>query len=146
MCIRDRRTHSYMTIGHCVNQRHIAFRTKLRRTFIRIYEILTLVHLSSFVEPYYLFTDFCVFSKFDTYCIGTVSYTHLDVYKRQMQKSGWFCLNLRLLSFAIEKNYTCLKKTVAGKLPLSHNRSSPKIIGLESVSYTHLDVYKRQDL
>ena len=41
-------------------------------------------------------------------------------------------------------------KNVVGKLPLSLNRSSPKTIGLENaiiaVSYTHLDVYKRQAL
>ena len=50
--------------------------------------------------------------------IKTVSYTHLDVYKRQgreystnqgcMQKIIWFCLNLRQLSFAIEKKSTDL--------------------------------------
>ena len=54
-----------------------------------------------------------------------VSYTHLDVYKRQ-------CLNLRLLSFAKKKKFPLIKKTVAGKLPLSLNRSSPKTIGLEN--------------
>ena len=74
--------------------------------------------------------------------ISSVSYTHLDVYKRQtigreystnqgcMQKIIWFCLYLRLLSFAIEN--TLDKKNVAGKLPLSLNRSSPKTIGLEN--------------
>ena len=46
-----------------------------------------------------------------------VSYTHLDVYKRQiqgcMQKIVWFCLNSRLLSFAIENTLvkTCLLYT-----------------------------------
>ena len=43
-----------------------------------------------------------------------------------MQNIIWFCLNLRLLSFAIGKNYSWLKKNVAGKLPFSLNRSSPK--------------------
>ena len=42
----------------------------------------------------------------------------------------WFCLNLRLLSFA-KKKIPLIKKTVAGKLPLSLNRSSPKPIGRE---------------
>ena len=63
-----------------------------------------------------------------------VSYTHLDVYKRQIQGCMrniiWFCLNLRLLSFA-KKKFPLIKKTVAGKLPLSLNRSSPKTIGRE---------------
>ena len=55
----------------------------------------------------------------------------------------------------IRDRYNTLLKTinVAGKLPHSLNRSSPKTIGLEystnqgcmkTVSYTHLDVYKRQ--
>ena len=44
-----------------------------------------------------------------------------------------------------EKKFSgAYKKNVAGKLPLSLNRSSQKTIGLETVSYTHLDVYKRQ--
>ena len=42
-----------------------------------------------------------------------VSYTHLDVYKRQV-------------IVCHRKKITLDKKTVAGKLPLSLNRSSPK--------------------
>ena len=51
----------------------------------------------------------------DSRTLDSVSYTHLDVYKRQreystnqgcMQKIIWFCLNLRQLSFAIEKKST----------------------------------------
>ena len=45
------------------------------------------------------------------YDIAAVSYTHLDVYKRQI----WLCLNLRLLSFAIEN--TLDKKTLQVNYP-----------------------------
>ena len=51
-----------------------------------------------------------------------------DVYKKII----WFCMNLRLLSIAIEKITLDLKKTVDGKLPLSVNRFSPKTISLEN--------------
>ena len=47
-----------------------------------------------------------------------------------MQKIIWFCLNLRVLSFAI-KNTLVKIINVAGKLPLSLYRYSPKTIGLE---------------
>ena len=64
----------------------------------------------------------CRLCRWEIHLSIPVSYTHLDVYKRQplnrsspktigreystnqvcMQKIIWFCLNLRLLSFAIE--------------------------------------------
>ena len=57
------------------------------------------------------------------HCIVAVSYTHLDVYKRQIQtvlkRDG------RVVGFNEEKIATAIRKAM-------------------SVSYTHLDVYKRQ--
>ena len=54
-----------------------------------------------------------------TYYLNSVSYTHLDVYKRQV-----------------------LKK--AGLLTRDARVKERKKAGLKTVSYTHLDVYKRQ--
>ena len=59
-------------------------------------------------------------------CIVAVSYTHLDVYKRQDLRNP----------IAIIQGY-------AQYLQLS--LSGDKISREKTVSYTHLDVYKRQD-
>ena len=53
-----------------------------------------------------------------------VSYTHLDVYKRQM--------------LGVEKVVRLLERNVIEIAPLAYMR------GRTPVSYTHLDVYKRQ--
>ena len=62
--------------------------------------------------------------------LGTVSYTHLDVYKRQP------------LSFIIRNRSSFLNISPIGSIMsiavLSEGRASTP------VSYTHLDVYKRQ--
>ena len=53
--------------------------------------------------------------------IRPVSYTHLDVYKRQnqdcMQKIIWFCLNLRWLSFDKKKITLDKKKALQVNYP-----------------------------
>ena len=51
-----------------------------------------------------------------------VSYTHLDVYKRQELKECLFCLRRNEMMFDLEVDTDLI----------------------EPVSYTHLDVYKRQ--
>ena len=63
-----------------------------------------------------------------------VSYTHLDVYKRQ--QLDWSISRLR-------PNSVSLGSTDTQKLftPQSPQPSQTRV----SVSYTHLDVYKRQD-
>ena len=77
--------------------------------------------------------------------IGAVSYTHLDVYKRQAGKiffQGFFFLSgLAIL--------LCLLMQASSPFILGRLISSPEIYRaviqyLDSVSYTHLDVYKRQ--
>ena len=55
-------------------------------------------------------------------CVCAVSYTHLDVYKRQMQKEQ--------------------TKSVANPNNIREENYSKKTS--KAVSYTHLDVYKRQ--
>ena len=57
-------------------------------------------------------------------CMSTVSYTHLDVYKRQ----DLFWLENLNLRGGFKKT---IMDYIAGKYP-------------DPVSYTHLDVYKRQ--
>ena len=65
--------------------------------------------------------------------MNSVSYTHLDVYKRQVQP-GLLVLGLGLLD-------VCLGAGDSGDgLRLGGFRT------LNAVSYTHLDVYKRQEL
>ena len=68
--------------------------------------------------------------------IKAVSYTHLDVYKRQGLIAKVFGIDedLRQLGFdgAIDKYFkTCPP-------------SPSKVLAFKAVSYTHLDVYKRQ--
>ena len=58
---------------------------------------------------------------------GPVSYTHLDVYKRQANDDGFIDREFELCNTG------------------GQNRElSPKGIDKGAVSYTHLDVYKRQ--
>ena len=101
--------------------------------------------------------------KFLPDCIAPVSYTHLDVYKRQMQEevenrtltrvvSGTKFTG-RLLKAASSKYLAHRKEK---KLQKQRSRDAPvkpqgkqtvkQLIGQNqgAVSYTHLDVYKRQ--
>ena len=62
---------------------------------------------------------------------GAVSYTHLDVYKRQLKERGMRKEDLRLAA-GLTTNMIA-------------NMGKGKNISMETpVSYTHLDVYKRQ--
>ena len=69
-----------------------------------------------------------------------VSYTHLDVYKRQDY----------ILPFKLSKEdaVSALKRHYKGKLLLPKlfrdNNHIEELRGIYAVSYTHLDVYKRQ--
>ena len=62
-------------------------------------------------------------------CAGTVSYTHLDVYKRQ---------ELGLVNDVFTKDV--LETMPRGNMCIGHCRYATT----GAVSYTHLDVYKRQ--
>ena len=65
---------------------------------------------------------------------GTVSYTHLDVYKRQAP-------DLYISEQALEKlsGETKIFRIAFDTIDSSYDK------GIMAVSYTHLDVYKRQD-
>ena len=63
-----------------------------------------------------------------------VSYTHLDVYKRQGLPAACFAM----YQTALPKN----KQKVKGMLLAAGLTSF--FTGITAVSYTHLDVYKRQ--
>ena len=98
---------------------------------------------------------------------GSVSYTHLDVYKRQAEylaeKTGtsWkgklkiavdalipqvssfeeLLSRLQAAGYAIKPG-----KYVSCRAPGQERFTRLKTLGADSVSYTHLDVYKRQTL
>ena len=69
--------------------------------------------------------------------IHTVSYTHLDVYKRQLQTCIKFYRMLKEHPYEVAH----IHSDVAYKLLLYGLTAK---IGGVTVSYTHLDVYKRQ--
>ena len=67
------------------------------------------------------------------WAIGSVSYTHLDVYKRQPQEDmGYDIANYEKVWPRYGTNEDCFQM-----IEEAHKRGI-------SVSYTHLDVYKRQ--
>ena len=81
----------------------------------------------------------------------SVSYTHLDVYKRQCEESAWCegSFVTALLSgeewkapfVSAESAPACLEESKGTLVRGSFSVGS----GLKAVSYTHLDVYKRQN-
>ena len=75
--------------------------------------------------------------------MDSVSYTHLDVYKRQVST----------VLVAYENNDDSMTATakalngktkIWGRLPVLVNDKLKAGMGMDSVSYTHLDLYKRQ--
>ena len=72
--------------------------------------------------------------------VVSVSYTHLDVYKRQEE-------NNRSLSQKIDETNQKMEETskkMEEKLEENNKKMGEKLEELRAVSYTHLDVYKRQ--
>ena len=80
----------------------------------------------------------------------TVSYTHLDVYKRQDMRFYWerveasrnFANKVWNASRFIMMNME--KAEIPDEIDLSTLTAADKWILSKAVSYTHLDVYKRQ--
>ena len=77
---------------------------------------------------------------------GSVSYTHLDVYKRQVQKQAAFCeqrIQSRPEIFFRGGDYDRnTEKTASADYDIRSFRDL--FYRISPVSYTHLDVYKRQ--
>ena len=74
-------------------------------------------------------------------CVWSVSYTHLDVYKRQVQVVDGYVLGKNpgiavVIAYTADGYSVSFPVTVIGKPELSAS--------VTAVSYTHLDVYKRQ--
>ena len=69
---------------------------------------------------------------FEPYALETVSYTHLDVYKRQRQKTVDFV------------NFLNAGSMWAAPVGSTVNPDDACGLTIAAVSYTHLDVYKRQ--
>ena len=77
-------------------------------------------------------------SMVELYSVQTVSYTHLDVYKRQEPE-------LPLGRYALmHRDYLEKHKRVTYLNLLTSGRLNGHLHEVEPVSYTHLDVYKRQ--
>ena len=73
-----------------------------------------------------------------------VSYTHLDVYKRQQQLCRWLLLSLDQLP---GNEIDITQELIAGMLGVRREavtEAAGKLQAAGPVSYTHLDVYKRQ--
>ena len=74
-----------------------------------------------------------------------VSYTHLDVYKRQMQKSGrWdiaYICDTDPASRELARNLSPSSRIISDEQEIFDDQS---VEAVGPVSYTHLDVYKRQ--
>ena len=73
-------------------------------------------------------------------CVPSVSYTHLDVYKRQVHHQGGEVLGVGGLAaarFAEGDHVGVGDRDGVVEHPAER-------VGVEAVSYTHLDVYKRQ--
>ena len=76
-----------------------------------------------------------------------VSYTHLDVYKRQEENGRYYARRYDEEAGAYVTDYD--KKLEKWQLPCYANGSGAdhmaRVHNIETVSYTHLDVYKRQE-
>ena len=92
----------------------------------------------------------CIIPRFSGLDVtpGSVSYTHLDVYKRQAQVLGHLSYSLgqykeALTKFAERLNEPDYDRTQDGYAAMFGQffKGEPT-----PVSYTHLDVYKRQEI
>ena len=96
-------------------------------------------------------------SRCSSLCHGgdeSVSYTHLDVYKRQGVENVYMPMFIPESLLQKEKDHVCLLYTsYTGKIRSALSEVSdisdvgmPDSNGVFAVSYTHLDVYKRQEI
>ena len=87
-------------------------------------------------------------------CPSAVSYTHLDVYKRQLAHLAVHAdIQITCLAHLLEKffvmslagTYQRGKHKYILTLIIPVNQADDLFLGIFPVSYTHLDVYKRQE-
>ena len=108
--------------------------------------------LESFLPYYGRYKKILIF---DLFCAAPVSYTHLDVYKRQGQEIGNSLCEADKLDYALEMIKKAEEKGVKLLLPVDHvegkefsNDTEHKVVDVidagwsGSVSYTHLLVWK----
>ena len=83
---------------------------------------------------------------------GPVSYTHLDVYKRQVKVFGKVEIHLRHGRLEFNLAVDIVDEAILGVdvmntygFIINFKNKVLRIGGVEAVSYTHLDVYKRQE-
>ena len=77
--------------------------------------------------------------------IVPVSYTHLDVYKRQEVQCTGRILEVPVGRGLLGRVVNTLGQPIDGKGEIENDGFSPvEVIAPGAVSYTHLDVYKRQ--
>ena len=74
-------------------------------------------------------------------CLKSVSYTHLDVYKRQTLGCA---LELSSMGIRVDADALARQLSIAGCGERAALPFHKMLLTDEPVSYTHLDVYKRQ--
>ena len=79
--------------------------------------------------------------------VKPVSYTHLDVYKRQCHYLLGYDVNASLLTASMFATHTLVAYPIVSRMGVARNQAVAITVGgTIPVSYTHLDVYKRQKI
>ena len=132
MCIRDRKYCLQIgsNMGVICKLPHVM--GNKTQELINCFGKIILAYWSTVGKKFHHYGLRTILSSLFLHSIQTVSYTHLDVYKRQGTYAKKYLILFEFAAVIVcQKKITLDKKSVAGKLPLPLNRSSPKTIGLE---------------